>query len=123
MRGSGTRNSVRRLCAEQNEALARELSRLHRERHERQGRTHQMRSMLDRFREQHRARAALSAVEASRFRRLHQRLTETIGAQEVFVHRLAVVVEGGPRSRHRDHSGVTAPIRPWTMLKDSSGGD
>lgn len=50
--------------------------------------------MLQSYREQYKARATLSAAEALRFRRFYQRMTDAVCAQEEFVSRLTLAVNG-----------------------------
>jgi len=94
MKGKGKLDSVRRVYAEQEKALTEELARLNRERHQQQARADELQALLESYREQHKARATLSAAEALRFRRFYQRMTEAVSAQEEFVNRLTLAVNG-----------------------------
>jgi flagellar biosynthesis chaperone FliJ len=85
--------SVRKVYAEQKKSLTQELARLDRER-QLQAQADDLRAMLESYRAQHRARATLSAGEALRFRRFYERMTDAVGAQEEFVNRLSLAVEG-----------------------------
>jgi flagellar export protein FliJ len=87
-------DSVRKVYAEQEKALTEQLARLNREREEQQAQADDLHQMLEGYRQQHSSRAVLSAAEALRFHRFYQRMTDAVGAQEEFVNRLSLAVEG-----------------------------
>jgi hypothetical protein len=99
---------LRKFFVEQEEALTQALAcrsgRPPSARH-REGRVEaeDLRRMLEGYREQHRARAMLSATEALRFQRFHQRLTDAVRAQEEFVNRLTLTMKRSQRERRSSH--------------------
>ena len=81
-----------RLHAAQTMALKRELARLQQERRAYRGKCRRLDRMLEAYHQRHMALARLSADEAQRFQRLHERLADTVGAQAEFVGRVSRVV-------------------------------
>ena len=121
-------DALRKFFAEQEAALTQALawrSARPRSTRYREGRVEaeDLRRMLEGYREQHRARAMLSATEALRFHRLHQRLTDAVRAQEEFVNRLTLTVKRSQRERRSSQRRGTADAaseKTRTSLKDAS---
>lgn len=96
-------DAVKRVFAEQEKALTQELTRLNQERHQQQVQAQELQQMLEEYRQQHCARTTLSAAEALRFQRFYQRMTDAVGAQEEFVSRLSLAVQGKQEAWHHSY--------------------
>lgn len=103
MKARSKLDSVRKIYVEQEKALTEELARLDRERQEQQAQADELQRMLEDYRRDHCARATLTAAEALRFQRFYQRMTDAVGAQEEFVNRLSLAVQGKQEAWHHSY--------------------